>query len=229
LVERFSENVLLVGDNDIEDGLKRLDRLTQEVARIASAQLLKITNAIDSEVGEIADSVSVVDDRVAGVDDRVAGVDDRVACVNDRVEDVDGVKAVDNKLVVVNDGAQYILNQLAKIDQLLTRLDEKEVRGVIQQTADDADQVKRSWSPNRNHVGHAGLIILTGNQLRRDLRRWLSPPDPSTNHNIARNAHHKGTATWFLEGKTYKEWKSTCSESLLWIHGKRVPLSHFAA
>ncbi|KAF8497792.1 hypothetical protein F5888DRAFT_1923183 [Russula emetica] len=60
----------------------------------------------------------------------------------------------------------------------------------------------------------------TGSQLRQDLRRWLSPPDPSTNHNIACNAHHKGTATWFFEGRTYNEWKSTDSESLLWIHGK---------
>ncbi|KAF8497821.1 hypothetical protein F5888DRAFT_1578470, partial [Russula emetica] len=57
-------------------------------------------------------------------------------------------------------------------------------------------------------------------QLRQDLRRWLSPQDPSTNHNIACNAHHKGTATWFFEGRTYNEWKSTGSESLLWIHGK---------
>jgi len=68
------------------------------------------------------------------------------------------------------------------------------------------------------------IIILTGNQLRQDLRRWLSPPDPSKNHNIACNAHHKGTATWFFEGRTYQEWKSTGSESLLWIHGKRVPV-----
>ncbi len=92
--------------------------------------------------------------------------------------------------------------------------------------ADDIDQVKRSWSPNRNYAGHAGSIILTENQLRQDLRRWLSPPDPSTNHNIACNAHHEGTATWFFEGKGYNEWKSTGSESdsLLWIHGKRAPL-----
>jgi hypothetical protein len=72
-------------------------------------------------------------------------------------------------------------------------------------------------------AGYAGSIILTGNQLRQDLCRWLSPQDPSTNHNIARNAHHKGTATWFFEGRAYNKWKSTGSESLLWIHGKRVP------
>jgi len=89
--------------------------------------------------------------------------------------------------------------------------------------------MERSWFPNRIHAEHADSIILTGSQLRQDLRRWLSPPDPSTNHNIACNAHYEGTATWFFEGRTYKEWKSTGSESLLWIHGKRVSLSHSAS
>jgi hypothetical protein len=65
-----------------------------------------------------------------------------------------------------------------------------------------------------------------GKQLRQELRGWLSSPDPSTNHNIACNAHHDGTAVWFFQGGFYKEWKSTGSSSLLWIHGKRVPLSH---
>ena len=110
----------------------------------------------------------------------------------------------------------------------ITRLDGKEARGVIQKAADDVDQVKRWWFLNRIHTGRAGSIILTGNQLRQDLRRWLSPQDPSTNHYIACNAHHKGTATWFFEGRTYKEWKSSGSKSLLWIHGKREPLSHLA-
>jgi hypothetical protein len=142
----------LIGNNDIEDALKRLDRLTQEEARMASAQLLKVTNAIDSEVREIADNVLVVDDRVAGVDDRVARVDERVAGVDDRV-----------------------------------------------------DRMERSWFPNLIHAGHAGSTILTGNQLRQDIRGWLSPRDPSTNHNIACNAHHEGTATWFFKGRTYKE------------------------
>jgi hypothetical protein len=93
----------LIGNNDIEDALKRLDRLTQEEARMAAAQLLEVANAIDSEVGEIASNVLVVDDRVAGVDDRVIAMDERVAGVDDRV------KAVDDKLVAVIDGAQYIV------------------------------------------------------------------------------------------------------------------------
>ena len=241
----------LIGNNDIEDALRILDRLTQEEARMASAQLLKVTNAIDSGVREIADNLPVIDDRVAGVDDRVAGVDDRVAVVDERVAGVDErvagvdehvaavddrvacvddhVKDVDDKLVAVIDGAQYVFNQSSKIVQLLTRIDGKEARGFIQQAAGGVDRMERSWFLNRIHAGQAGSTILTGSQLRQDLRRWLSPPDPSTNHNIARNAHHMGTATWFFEGTTYKEWKSTGSESLLWIHGKRVPISYSAA
>lgn len=56
-------------------------------------------------------------------------------------------------------------------------------------------------------------------QLRQDLRHWLSAPDPSINHNIARAVHHEGTATWFFQGDIFLEWKS--NPSLLWIYGKR--------
>ena len=110
-----------------------------------------------------------------------------------------------------------------KIVLLITRLDGREAKEVIQQAADGVDRMERSWFPNRIHARHTGSTIPTGNRLRQDLRRWLSPPDPSTNHNFACNAHHKGTATWFFEGRTYNEWKSMGSESLLWIHGKRMP------
>jgi hypothetical protein len=84
-----------MGKTDIENALKRLDRLTQEEAQMASVQLLQIANAIDSEVREIAGNVLVVDNRVAGVDERVAAVDDRVVCVDDKV-------------TAVMDGARYI-------------------------------------------------------------------------------------------------------------------------
>ncbi len=111
LTKPFSEKYLkkLIGKNDIEDALQRLDRLTQEEARMASAQLLKVTNTIDNRVGGIADNVLIVDDRVAGVNERVATVDDRVAGVDDRV------KAVDDKLVAVIDGAQYIFIYLQSV------------------------------------------------------------------------------------------------------------------
>ena len=97
--------------------------------------------------------------------------------------------------------------------------DGKEVKVTTQQTATDVDQVKR-LSSNLISAECGALRILSGNQLQDSIHRWLSPPDPSTNHNIACSTHHKKTASWFFEGSIFREWKST--GSLLWIHGKRL-------
>ena len=208
-----------MGKNNIEHALKRLDRLTQEEARMASAQLLQITNAIDERVAGVDERVANVDERVASVDEHVAGVDERVAGVDERLAGVnERVAGVDERVSGVDERVAGVNERVAGVDERVVGVDER-VAGV----ADGVDRIERSWFPNRIHAGHTGSIILTGDQLQQNLRRWLSPQDPSTNHNIACNAHHKGTANWFFEGKTYKEWKSTGSESLLWVHGKRVP------
>ena len=120
-------------------------------------------------------------------------------------------------------------NEIEDALKRLDRLTQEEARMAVAQILDGVDRIKRSWFPNRIHAGHAGSIMLTGNQLLQELRRWLAPPDSSTNHVVACSTYHKGTANWFFEGRTYKDWKSTGFESLLWIHGKRVPLSHSAA
>ena len=69
-----------------------------------------------------------------------------------------------------------------------------------------------------NHI----LASLTGNELRKDLRKWIAPPDPSVNFHSASGAHHEGTAAWCTKGHTVATWKK--SGSLLWIHGKRTCL-----
>jgi hypothetical protein len=62
---------------------------------------------------------------------------------------------------------------------------------------------------------------MAGDKLQRDIRNWLSPPDPWKNHHIARESHLGGTAAWFIQGDTFSEWKASGQNSLLWIHGKR--------
>jgi hypothetical protein len=61
---------------------------------------------------------------------------------------------------------------------------------------------------------------LAGDQLQEKVQRWLSAPDPWTNHNIARKAQHRGTATWFIQGDIFRNWKAT--GGLLWIQGLRT-------
>ncbi|KAH9044102.1 hypothetical protein EDB83DRAFT_2295245, partial [Lactarius deliciosus] len=115
----------LIGKKEIEDALKRLDKLTQEEAHMAAAEILRLTH------------------------------------------------------IITNDG--------------------KETKQAVQQLASSVDDMK--W-----------------NESRKSLREWVFPSDPSTNHNIACDLHHGGTAQWFFQGSMFDEWKST--GSLLWIYGK---------
>ncbi|KAH8992292.1 hypothetical protein EDB86DRAFT_2830527 [Lactarius hatsudake] len=116
----------LIGKKEMEDALKRLDKLTQEEARMAAAEILKLTHIVDGKVTTVVNGV--------------------------------------------------------------------------QQLANSIDDVK--W-----------------NQVRESLRRWVTPPDPSTNHNIACGIQHGGTAQWFFRGGIFGIWRSATG-SLLWIYGK---------
>ena len=63
---------------DAWKSLKRLDKLTHEEARMAIAENLRATHAVDERVRGVTEQVLAVDDRVAGVDDRLANVNDKV-------------------------------------------------------------------------------------------------------------------------------------------------------
>ncbi|KAH8976956.1 hypothetical protein EDB86DRAFT_2764231, partial [Lactarius hatsudake] len=86
----------------------------------------------------------------------------------------------------------------------------------IQQAVNQVSDLNRSSSSNLSRSRN--LTSLTGNELRKDLRKWIAPPDPSVNYNTASGAHHEGTAEWCTKGNTIANWKA--SGSLLWIHGK---------
>ncbi|KAH8998340.1 hypothetical protein EDB86DRAFT_835226 [Lactarius hatsudake] len=56
------------------------------------------------------------------------------------------------------------------------------------------------------------------NQKGPDVRKWFSPPDPSTNHNTACRVYHNVPSMWFFGDSVFNDWMS--SGSLLWVHGK---------
>jgi archaellum component FlaC len=103
----------LIGNTEIEDSLNRLDRLTQEEARMASAELLKITHSVDDRVQDVHTDVQDVGRKVQGIEggvqdilcdvqdvgDKVQGVDDRVQGIGSVVNDISSeVRGVDIKL-----------------------------------------------------------------------------------------------------------------------------------
>jgi hypothetical protein len=78
-IEKFLRK--LAGMAELEDALKRLDRLTQEEARMALAEVLRITHSI-------RDEVEVVDGKVERVEDKVEVIDGKVQVV------IDGARGV---------------------------------------------------------------------------------------------------------------------------------------
>ncbi|KAH8997859.1 hypothetical protein EDB86DRAFT_3076393 [Lactarius hatsudake] len=108
----------------------------------------------------------------------------------------DGVQTVGEQVRGVDDKVN-----LAVEDGKVIKATTLETKALVQQAANNIDDEKRS-------------------RIRTKHRKWLSPPDPSTNQNLACVTQHEGTATWFFQGSIFMEWKSKGITSLLWIHGK---------
>jgi archaellum component FlaC len=191
--------------------MKKLDTLTMEESRMVIAETLKVTNRVDDTVNRVDDKVNKVDDKMDKVDSKVDNVDDMVNRVDNKVDKVDDkVDKVDDKVDKVDDKVDKVDDKVDKVDNnVMVLIDGGESFSVIYAFL-TSDMTANERSANT--------------ELRENLQKWLSPPDPSTNHNIARKAHHKGTASWFFQGSIFKQWKSS---PLLWIHGKRTFLYPF--
>ena len=99
-IEKFLKK--LAGTNDLEEALTKLDRLTHEEARMALAEVLRVTHSI-------RDGVKVVDGKVESVEDKVEDMDNKVKDMGDEVEGLSNkVQCVDDKIQVVIDGRQSV-------------------------------------------------------------------------------------------------------------------------
>ena len=106
---------------NLEGALKKLDRLTQEEARMALAEVLRISHSVSDEVKVVDGKVENVVDKVEEVGERVADVGedlgDRIEDVGEKVEDIgnkigDKVQSVSEKVQVVIEGARRVSTQL---------------------------------------------------------------------------------------------------------------------
>lgn len=63
------------------------------------------------------------------------------------------------------------------------------------------------------------IIETSAERARRDkIQKWLSPSDPSTNHNKALEERHDGTGQWFTRGRIFESFKQG-GVPFLWLHG----------
>ena len=81
LSEKFLKKV--AGITKLEDGLTQLDKLTNEEARMAYAEVLRIAHNIDKKVEGVDEKVQCVGIQVKGVDKKVEVVEEKVQMVLD--------------------------------------------------------------------------------------------------------------------------------------------------
>jgi pilus assembly protein FimV len=115
-LEKYFEK--LMGNRDLEDSLERFDMLTQEEARMASAELPKMTHSVDGKV-------TGVDDRVKSVEGKVQGVHGDVQEVGNMVQSVEGrvrsdVQDTSNMVQDVDDRVQGVDDKLDQANRSLS-------------------------------------------------------------------------------------------------------------
>ena len=65
--------------------------------------------------------------------------------------------------------------------------------------------------------GSGGGSTVTLDQRNKDkLLQWLTPPDPSANHDTACKSRHAETGKWFFRDRKFKSWKKKGSFLLIW-------------
>src|ERR1700761_8287650 len=79
----------LIGRQDVEAALQRLDQWTQEEARMAAVETLTITRCIDDKVLAVEDKVKDVSEKVKGVYEKVKDVGEDVKGVGEKVKNMD--------------------------------------------------------------------------------------------------------------------------------------------
>ena len=121
----------LVGRKDIEDALKRLDKLTQEEALMAAAQILILTHAVDKKVTDVGNKVTDVGNNVTDIGNNVTGVGNKL-------------NEVDGKMDVVVQGTPLYVEHKPNPDYVYVGLDGKDAKVALQQTSNNVDEVKCS-------------------------------------------------------------------------------------
>ena len=99
----------------MEDALQRLDKLTQEEARMATAEILRLSQIVDNKVTTVDNKVTNVDNKVTTIDSKVTTIDSKVTTVNNKVTTiVNGERHVSDWLDLVLNARALVRRQRNK-------------------------------------------------------------------------------------------------------------------
>ena len=141
-------------------------------------------------------------------------VDDALQKLSESMQDLSALKEVPNPgAKLIPSGTPTLVGEANTVLTFLT-LGHKVPKFPITLTTNDVPGPNSPTTPVSNN--------LRWDEMKDAINKWLDPPDLATSLNLVRQARHKGTAQWFLNGSQYKQWKS--SGTLFWIHGMRMSI-----
>jgi hypothetical protein len=150
----------LFGIRRVEGAFQRLDKLTQEEARMAEVETLTIAHRIDENVIWVDENVIRVDENVICVDENVIRVDENVVRVGENVEGIsEGVQSVhtivtgiDDKLETARADVQGVHREVSLIntgDLFFSSLAPEPVLSLTRLLVPDKS--------NRGYISHAAI------------------------------------------------------------------------
>ncbi|KAL6808739.1 pfs domain-containing protein [Trichoderma camerunense] len=103
--------------------------------------------------------------------------------------------------------------------ELLDTIDGKDVESApsIEEAIQHISQEVAQMAESSRHTHTVVQTLETSDRLQ-ELRRWLSPPNPSENYNNGIKQRHGDSGQWFLQSEEYSSWKSR-PNSFLWLQG----------
>jgi 3D (Asp-Asp-Asp) domain-containing protein len=132
----------LFGIRRVEGAFQRLDKLTQEEARMAEVETLTIASRIDENVIHMGANVIRMDENVIRMEENVIRMDETVVCMDETVICVDeNVIRVDENVIRVGENVEVVNEGVQSIHMIVTGIDDK-----LESTHADVQGVHREVS-----------------------------------------------------------------------------------
>ncbi|KAI0030112.1 hypothetical protein K488DRAFT_72459 [Vararia minispora EC-137] len=114
-------------------------------------------------------------------------------------------------------GNTEVKDVLAELDDLTKEEGLATAATTLVVTQEIRADVQDGWSQIRIPSAHSNFQSAR-KDVGTDIRDWLDPPNPSSNHDQLRKSHQSNTCEWFF-GPTFNDWKAH-KNGFYWVNGR---------
>ena len=198
--------------SDVKGGPKELQRIRLEISSILSLLITLQDQADQATAGDACSSTLRSLNVPNGPFQQFHSALERLAS---RLAPVEGWEKVGKafKWPFEKEEMRDILNIVERLKTFLTLARQNDHIALSRATKTQIEIMTAEMSETS-----AGVNRLNIDQRYKDIHRWFSAPDPSSNYNRALQDRHAMTGNWFLESRAYLDWLLE-SGSFLWLHG----------